>query len=360
MKDRFRILGIIISIAAMLVSCGQVSETDSSGPTVTIFAGTAGSYGSTDGTGTGALFTSPSGITTDGTNLYVVDYGNHTIRKIVISSKMVTTFAGTVGSSGSEDGIGTTARFNNPFGITTDGTNLYVVDYGNHTIRKIGISSKVVSTLAGAAGSSGSEDGVGTTARFNSPFSITTDGTNIYIADYGNHTIRKIVIATGEVTTFAGTAGAYGSVDGTGTDALFYYPAGITTDGTNLYVADTGNSTVRRVVIATGEVMTFAGKAETYGSANGTGTNARFNGPFGITTDGTNLYVADTGNSTVRRVVIATGKVTTLAGKAEYSGSVDGTGTGSRFNYPLGITMDGSILYVADTGNNTIRKISWD
>jgi len=360
MKNRFRIIGIIISIAAMLVSCGDVEETDESGPTVTTFAGTAGDYGSADGTGTGALFTSPSGITMDGTNLYVVDYGNHTIRKIVISSKMVTTFAGTAGSSGSEDGVGTTARFNNPFGITTDGTNLYVVDYGNHTIRKIVISSKVVTTFAGTAGSSGSEDGVGTSARFNSPFSITTDGSSLYVADYGNHTIRKIVIATGEITTLAGEAGAYGSIDGIGTDARFYYPAGITTDGTNVYVADTGNSTVRKIVIATGEVTTIAGKAETNGSANGTGTNARFDGPFGITTDGTNVYVADTGNSTVRKIVIATGKATTIAGKAGYSGSVDGTGTNARFNYLLGITMYKDILYVADTGNNTIRKIYWD
>ena len=176
----------------------------------------------------------------------------------------------------------------------------------------------------------------------------------------GNHTIRKIVIATGEVTTLAGTAGSYGSTDGTGIAALLQYPFGITTDGTNLYVADTGNYTIRKIVISTGEVTTLAGTARSYGSTNGTGTAARFNNPFGITMDGTNLYVADTGNHTIRKIVIATGEVTTLAGIAGSYGSTDGTGTAARFNNPFGITIDGTNLYVADTGNYTIRKIELD
>jgi len=357
MKNRFKIVGIIISIAAMLVSCGS-GKTESSGPTVTTFAGTAGSYGSTDGTGTDALFHGPSSITTDGSNLYVADTGNNTIRKIVISTKKVSLFAGsTNGDSGSTDGTSTTARFNNPYGITTDGTSLYVADYGNHTIRQIVIATRMVSTLAGKAESYGSTDGTGTDARFNNPYGITTDGTSLYVADYGNHTIRQIAIATGKVTTLAGVAGASGSTNGTGLAACFYYPAGIATDGTNLYIADAGNNIIRKIVIATGEVTTLAGKAESYGSTDGTGSTARFNNPFGITTNGTNLYVADAGNHTVRKIVIATGEVTTLAGKVESHGSTDGTGTDARFNNPLGITMDENNLYVADTGNNIIRKM---
>ena len=140
----------------------------------------------------------PHGVTTDGTNLYVADSGNHTIRKVVIATGVVTTLAGTAGFSGSSDGTGTTARFNDPNGVTTDGTNLYVADSGNHTIRKVVIATGVVTTLAGTAGSSGSSDNTGTSARFTIQMAITTDGTNLYVADSGNHTIRKVVIAIGD------------------------------------------------------------------------------------------------------------------------------------------------------------------
>ena len=159
---------------------------------VTTFAGSAGTSGSTNATGTSARFYNPNGITTDGTNLYVADTNNYTIRKIVISTGVVTTIAGSAGSSGSTDGTGTSARFNSSEGITTDGTNLFITDYNNHTIRKIVISTGVVTTIAGTAGSSGSTDATGTSARFNSSEGITTDGTNLFITDYNNHTIRKI------------------------------------------------------------------------------------------------------------------------------------------------------------------------
>jgi hypothetical protein len=174
----------------------------------------------------------------------VADTFNHLIRKIVISTGVVTTVAGT-GSSGSANGTGTSASFNSPHGITTDGTNLYVAEYGNHLIRQIVISTGVVTTVAGT-GSSGSANGTGTSASFYSPRAITTDGTNLYVAEYGNHLIRKIVISTGVVTTVAGT-GSSGSANGTGTSASFYSPHGITTDGTNLYVAEYGNHLIRKI-----------------------------------------------------------------------------------------------------------------
>jgi hypothetical protein len=357
-KDLFRLAGIIISIAAMLASCGGSDSTSSSGATVTTFAGKAGTSGSTDDTGTAALFNSPSAITSDGTNLYVADSGNHTIRKIVIAKGTVTTFAGTAGTSGSSDGTGTAALFNSPSGITTDGTNLYVADSGNNTIRKIVIATGEVTTLAGTAGTSGSVNGTGTVALFNNPLGVASDVNDVYVADSGNNTIRKIVIATGEVTTLAGTAGSSGSSDGTGTAALFNNPADIASDGTNLYIADSGNNTIRKIVIATGEVTTLAGTAGTSGSVNGTGTAALFNNPLGIATDRTNLYIADSGNNTIRKIVIAKGTVTTFAGKAGSSGSTDDMGTAALFNNPVGVATVGAILYVGDTGNNTIRKIT--
>ena len=319
---------------------------------VTTLAGT-GSSGSANGTGTSSSFYSPYGITTDGTNLYVADYGNHLIRKIVISTGAVTTVAGT-GSSGSANGTGTSASFYNPEGITTDGTNLYVTEFGNDLIRKIVISTGVVTTVAGT-GSSGSANGTGTSASFDEPKEITTDGTNLYVADYGNHLIRKIVISTGAVTTVAGT-GSSGSTDNTtGTSASFNYPSGITTDGTNLYVADQDNHLIRKIVISTGLVTTVAGTGSS-GSANGTGTSSSFYQPNMITTDGTNLYVAEYGSHLIRQIVISTGVVTTVAGTGS-SGSANGTGTSASFSFPYGITTDGTNLYVADMGNNLIRKI---
>ena len=158
-----------------------------------------------------------------------------------------------------------------------------------------------VTTLAGYAGLSGSTDDTGTAARFYIPHSITTDGTNLYVADSYNHTIRQIVIATGEVTTLAGTAGSPGSTDGVGAVALFNSPVGITSDGTNLYVAD-NYSTIRQIVIATSVVTTLAGTAGVSGSDDGTGASAQFDYPYGITTNGTNLYVADTNNHTIRQI----------------------------------------------------------
>ena len=320
---------------------------------VTRFAGTAGTSGSSNGTGTAASLNMPVGITTDGTNLYVADRANHLIRKIVISTGVVTTVAGT-GSSGSVDGTGTGASLNEPIGITTDGTNLYVVDGANHLIRKIVISTRVVTKVAGT-GSSGSADGTGTAASFNSPVGITTDGTNLYVADYANEIIRKIVIATGVVTTVAGTALNQGNKNDTGADAEFNGPRGITTDGTNLYVADAVNHLIRKIVISTGVVSTVAGTGSS-GSSNGTGTSASFNEPSGITTDGTNLYVGDGENHLIRQIVISTGVVTTVAGTGS-SGSVDGTGTGASFSQPYAVTTDGTDLYVSEFTNHLIRKI---
>lgn len=324
---------------------------------VTTIAGVPMVTGSADGTSRRALFNWPYGITSDGANLYVADYTNRCIRKIVIATGVVTTLAGKPRSIGSADGVGAEAAFRFIQGITTDGTNLYVTDVGNHNIRKIVISTGVVTTLAGSAENPGKADGIGTAATFNYPWGITTDGVNLYVTDDNNATIRQIEISTGVVTTLAGTVGFTGHTDGTGTTASFYNPYGITTDGTNLYVADSYNNAIRKIVISSGVVSTLAGMVGKYGNTDGVGTAATFYRPSGITTDGTNLYVADNWNSTIRKIVIATGIVSTLAGKAMIKGHDDGMGAAATLNSPFGITTDGKNLYVADTVNATIRKI---
>jgi len=307
-------------------------------------AGSPGLFASTDGIGSVARFDWPNGITSEGTNLYITDYVNSTIRKMAIATGEVTTLAGSAGLSGLSDGTGSSARFYLPWGITTDGTNLYVADTGNNAIRKVVIATGVVTTLAGNVGLS------------NNPWGITTDGINLYVAISGSNMIYKVVIATGKVSVLAGN-GASGSTDGSGSTALFHSPSAITTDGTNLYIADSNNHIIRKMVIATGEVTTLAGGPGLSGSTDGIGSSARFNWPGGITTDGTNLYVVDSNNSIIRQVAIATGVVTTLAGSAGLDGSIDGSGAVARFNGPLGITTDGAKLYIADTLNFTIRSI---
>jgi sugar lactone lactonase YvrE len=326
--------------------------------TVSTIAGKAASNGLANGIGASARFDGPEGITTDGTNLYVTDSRNDTIRKIVISTGEVSTIAGTSGRSGSADGTGSSASFFRPIGITTDGTNLYVADTGNETIRKIVISSGVVTTIAGTALNRGSTDGIGPSASFFSPYGIATDGTNLYVTDASNSTIRKIIIASRAVSTIAGIAGSTGAIDGIGTSARFWSPQGITFDGANLYVTDGGNNnTIRMIVVSSGVVTTIAGTAGTTGATDGIGIAARFSQPNGISTDGSNLYVADEINSTIRKMVISTGVVTTLAGSAGNSGSIDGAGIVARFNRPKGITANGTNIYVADLFNQTIRKI---
>ena len=312
-----------------------------------------------DGTGSNARFYTPLGTAVDSSGNVFVSEGNtasYTIRKVT-SSGVVTTLAGTAGAQGSTDGTGAAARFNNPKGVATDGTNVYVADTGNHTIRKIVISSGVVTTLAGTAGVSGSTDATGAAARFNSPTSVATDGTNVYVADTFNHTIRKIVISSGVVTTLAGTAGVSGSTDATGAAARFNVPYGVAEDGTNVYVAD-GFYTVRQIVISSGVVTTLAGTYNTSGSTDDTGAAARFSGLRHLSDDGAgNLFVAD--NYVIRKIVIATGVVTTFAGAAGQAGTTDATGAAARFNAPAGVTVDGSgNLYVGDASNHTIRKIT--
>jgi fibronectin type 3 domain-containing protein len=293
----------------------------------------------------------PTDVTTDGTNVFMWARNNYRLYKIVIASGAVTPLVGS-GSSGSADGTGAAASFNWAYGITTDGTNVYVADTWNHKIRKVVIATGVVTTLAGS-GSIGSADGTGTGASFNFPYGITTDGTNLYVADTNNHLIRKVVIATGVVSTVAGTTTS-GSANGTGTAAAFNLPKSITTDGTSLYVAEAGGNKIRRIVIATAAVTTLAGTGMA-GSTDGAVTVATFNQPTNVTCDGTNLYVTDA-NSKVRKVVISTGAVSTLAGSGAIS-SVDGTLTGASFDQPNGMTTDGVSLFVVEANTGKVRRV---
>lgn len=401
---------------------GVVRKIDPQG-NVTTFAGMPGERGYVDAQGANARFSVVSGIAVDGAgNVYVDDYGNALIRKITPDGR-VSTLAGHAGMSGHSDGQGSDALFGgNPSALAVDGGgnvyvaetlyvrkiapngmvttlagpgtgagfadlngiavdnagNVYVVDGGwlltnkfapsptFHTtalIRKISPSG-VVSTVAGAESSGafgaalGFADGAGTTARFRYPEGLTIDRAgNLYVADRGNQAIRKIT-PEGTVTTIAGTPGQGGSRDGPVNDARFTAPSAIAVDAQGvLYITDMLDHTVRRIVPG-GSVTTIAGAAPRAGSADGAGSAALFNHPTGLAHDNAgNLYVADTGNATIRK--ITGNQVTTIAGAAGQTGAADGTGSAARFNRPLGVAADvlGNI-FVADSSNYLVRRVT--
>lgn len=315
--------------------------------TVTTLAGSVG--GNEDGVGTSARFSSPVGVavSADGT-VYVADSGNHRIRK-VSADGTVTTLAGS--TQGYADGVGTSAKFNFPTGVSvsTDGT-IYVADFGNHRIRKVSADG-VVSTIVGST--QGYADGVGMSAQFNNPSSVglSSDG-SLYVTDMGNHLIRNVSV-DGAVTTFAGSK--VGNADGIGTDAQFNFPYSIAiSNNRTAYVADLVNNRIRNVS-SDGKVTTQSGSIRGYN--DGVSTEAQFSSPSGVavSSDGV-VYVVDSGNHRIRKVN-TDGMVSTLAGSTQ--GNNNGEGALAQFNNPSGIAVssDGT-MYIADRGNNCIRKIT--
>lgn len=318
----------------------------------TILSTLAGSsYGYQEGTGSDAKFGQPYNVATDAAgNLYVADTDNHRIRKITPEG-VTSTFAG--GSQGDLDGTGTEAKFNYPYGVATDAAgNVYVADTHNHKVKKI-TPAGVVSTVAGSTG--GHVDATGANAKFYYLTGLTVDANgNIYVADKDNHKIRKVT-PSGEVTTLAGSTSGF--ADATGSAAQFSQPYDVAVDEDgNVYVADTGNHKIRKVTQA-GVVTTFAGS--TQGDTNGTGTGAQFSYPYGIAIDADgNLYLADTFNQKVKKVTSG-GVVTTVTGTT--NGSADGDTATGQFNYLTGVdAFSSGKIYVADKDNHRVRAITID
>jgi hypothetical protein len=269
--------------------------------------------------------------------VYVSDTYNHTIRKIT-SAGVVNTLAGSPGLSGSTDATGSAARFYIPQGVAVDTAGvIYVADRNNHTIRKI-TTAGVVSTLAGSAGQTGSTDATGSAARFRFPYGVAVDTAGVvYVADTENHTIRKITTA-GVVSTLAGFANVFGSTDATGSAARFYLPVGVDVDTAGVvYVADYGNHTIRKITTA-GVVSTVAGSALQAGSNNGLGSAARFFRPVDVAVDTAGaVYVADFQNHTIRNTVPSAPATVTLS---NLSFTYDGTAkTPSTTVSPSGLTV---------------------
>ncbi|MGC3989431.1 MAG: SMP-30/gluconolactonase/LRE family protein [Chthoniobacteraceae bacterium] len=404
MKSKLAILkGLILAGGLSAISCayGQAWQW-------TTWAGNSGGLGIADGTGTAAHVTYTNSVAEDATgNVYFTDI--YCIRKMapdqgvstfegvggsgnvngesaylnpfaiatdlngniyataddsriykISAAGKVTPFAGAV-LSGTKDGAANEARFNSPEGLACDQRgNLYVADTYNQTIRKVTPQGQV-STLAGKAGKAGATDGPRAKARFSAPVAVAIDGTgNLYVADSGNFTIRKIT-PSGKVTTLAGQAGISDVMDGPGTSAAFSRPVGIAVDGDgNVYVADNdyGMSTyLLRKITPQGVVSTLAGMPETSGGQDGTGTQASFFGPYGICASRNGyLYVAD---GQLLRKVTYDGEVTTVVGSVTQTGHQDGDATTATFDHPHGMALDSEGNgYTID--GDSIRKIAAD
>ncbi len=321
------------------------------------FVGQRDIQGNLDGTGTDALFDNPRGMVFDSaSNLFVADSNNNVIRKVTPYG-VVTTFAGTGGLCGSTDGSGFEALFHSPEGLAIDEQdNLYVADTCNSTIRKITPYGEVT-TIAGSAGLKGSINGTGASAKFTCPTGLAVDKSgNLYVADFSDHTIRKITPAR-VVTTLAGKSGTAGSTNGSGAAARFNAPYGIVINekSATLYVTDSGNHTIREVSLK-GIVSTFAGTAGVPGTSEGMLANARFHNPLGIAFgQGGNLFVTDSGSHLLRRIDYQ-GVVCNVAGSEDVAGWANGTGSNALFTSPVGIACrsDG-VNYLTEKGAHSVR-----
>ncbi len=354
-----RFLRQFAGFSVFAIACVSAAAQTYTPYAITTIAGNSNGSGSGDGQGTAALFDNPKGIATDSQgNLYIADTVNDTIRILTPgSTASVATLAGSAQTIGHANGSPASATFNAPTDVAVDSAGtVYVADTGNEAIRMI--KNGAVSTLTGQPGVIGHADGTLASATFAEPMAVALDSAgNLYVADTGAKTVRMINIGTGQVTTVAGQPGVIGHADGAAlTVATFNGPEGLTVDSAgNIYVADTGNDTIR--MISGGQVTTIAGQANVTGHADGTGVSALFNQPAGITVDaGGTLYVADTANDTIRRITPAR-TVTTLAGLPLTTGTQDGSGGVAMFYTPWGVAVDSSgNLFIADYWNNTIRE----
>ena len=324
--------------------------------------------GSTNGVGTAALFNGPCGVAVHQERVYAVDGGNHRIRIIYYNQSVVSLVGGgsTGNLSGSADGVGTNALFNSPFGLAVDAAGtVFVADSLNHKLRRVHPNRTVI-TIAGGGSTgnvSGSSNGLGTAALMNQPrgIAINTTGT-LYVAERGNRRILLVYPNLTVITLAGGGASGViaGNTNGVGTAALFNVPSGVAVDTSGkVYVADSANCKIR-LIYPNRTVVTLVGSG--CGFADGVGTAALFGLSYGIALAATgNLYVADRDNSKIR-LVFPNLTVVSLAGggtTGNKSGDTDGAGDVALFKMSaMGVAVDTSnFVFVGDSGNHKVRLI---
>jgi len=322
--------------------------------TISTFAG-GNSAGFTDGAAASAQFNNPHSVAWAGGKLYVADTVNQRIR--VISGGQVSTFAGngTLGYTG-DGAAATAAQLYSPSGVAVDSQgNVYIADTGNSVVRKVS-SGGTITTFAGNINSPQTDSGDGgqaALAGLNDPVGVAVDSQgNVYIADTGNNAIRKVVVSTGVITTIIGVTNTAGALN---------HPDAVAVDSAgHIYVCDTGNRRIalfsggQLVTVAGIGTPGFSGDGKS-------AKLAQLNDPAGLAVDSAgNLYIGDTNNQRIREVNISTGIITTIAGNgtAGYSGD-GGAATGAALQYPRGLAVDGAgNVYFADNNNNAIRLLA--
>lgn len=311
---------------------------------VTTFTGSPCAANSSCGGGTSGFsdtattalvrFDGPESMTTDGYYLYVADKNNNRIRKVVIATGETTTLAGN-GTQALVDGTGTGAQFEDPKFLVTDGVNLYVSDKNNKAIRKVNLTTGVVTTIISGSGS------------LQDPKGMVIYNNRLYIADKNDKAILQLDLSTNALTTVIPSTSSIND------------PNSMTLVGTDIYIADKGKDSILKTTIGTWTISTFAGS--TAGYTNAIGLLAKFDSPEHITTDGTNLYVTDKNNEAIRKIVISTASVSTLAGPTSAGGASgyvnSSTAANARFDSIGGIVSDGLKLFLVDKNNHTIRLI---
>ena len=329
--------------------------------------GTAGSSGD-GGAATSAQLHQPTGVAVDGLgDLYIVDQLTPSVRRVDATTGVITTVAGTgtLGFSG-DGGVATSAQLFSPSGVAVDGVgDVYIADQYNDCVRRVDVTTGVITTVAGhghVIGFSG-DGGAATSALLAFPAGVAVDGLgDLYIADSGNGNIRRVDVTTGIITTVAGNGiHGFSGDGGPATSAQLDQPTGLVVDGLgDLYIADSGNGSIRRVDATTGIITTVAGTGILgFSGDGGAATSAKLDEPWSVAVDGRgDLYIAETQYERIRRVD-ATGVITTVAGNGTKVFSGDGGGaTCAQFHDPSGVAVDGrGDLYIADAANRTIRRV---
>jgi uncharacterized protein (TIGR03437 family) len=318
------------------------------------------SYSGDNGQATSAQLNTPQAVAVDSSgNLYIADTANNVVRKVTAAGVISTIAGNGTAGSGGDGGAATSAQLNSPQGIAVDASgNVYVADTQNARVRKV--TNGAINTVAGSGTAGfGGDGGAAASAQLNIPTGLAVDGAgNLYIADFSNNRIRKVT--NGTITTLAGNGLAgYTGDGGAATNAQLTTPVAVTTDASgNVYIADTGNNAVRMVNLR-GFVSTVAGNGLAgYSGDGGPAVSAMVGNPAGVAVDASgNLYISD-GSVRVRKVY-SSGFINTIAGDGTrgYSGD-GGVGPFATMNGPAGVALaQNGNLYIADSGNSAVREL---
>ncbi len=297
----------------------------------------------------------------NGNRLFIADSGHHRIVISTLNGEIIHLIG--TGKSGLTDGSFSEAQFFSPQGMALDAENqnLYIADTENHALRRIDLKQKIVQTIGGTGEQSyyiHPHGGLALQISLNSPWDLVKLGNSLFIAMAGSHQIWEMQLETGIIQTYAGS-GAEACVDGELTESAFAQPSGITTDGRELYIADSEVSSIRSVALAENyQVRTVCGSGALFGfgDIDGTGLDVRLQHCLGVEYAQNYLWVADTYNHKIKRVEIKTGICKTMLGDGEV-GHQDGEGIGTRFCEPSGLSATSCYLYIADTNNHDIRRV---